>query len=92
MTREVLFFTAPWCEPCRQAAPIFSEVVAEFDVVARFVDVDLSPDLADTYSIDRLPTILVRADADRASILTGSRPKAEMRTFIANALGSAMNR
>ncbi|MGO1401565.1 MAG: thioredoxin family protein [Flaviflexus sp.] len=86
MTCEVLFFTAPWCDPCRQAAPIFSEVVAELGVTARFVDVDLDPDLADRVGVDMLPTVAIRTDGTVSGTLTGSRPKAELRSFIQDSL------
>lgn len=89
MSCEALFFTAPWCDPCHQAAPIFSEVTRELDLPASIIDVDLTPDLADRFGVESLPTIVVASDDNAHGILEGSRPKAELRAFLHAAIGSA---
>lgn len=92
MTSEVFFFTAPWCDPCRQAAPIFSEVAVELKVTSSIVDVDLTPDLADRFGVKRLPTIVVARDGELVSIVEGSRPKAELREFLRASLDQGVSR
>ncbi|MBM9432170.1 thioredoxin family protein [Flaviflexus equikiangi] len=87
MSCEALFFTAPWCNPCRQAAPIFSEVMREANLPSTIVDVDLTPDLADRFGVERLPTLVIVSDGVLRGSLTGSRPKAEVRSFVDSALG-----
>ena len=53
-------FWAPWCAPCRMLGPTIdklAEEVGDKAVVAK-VDVDQSPDIAQRYGINTIPTIL----------------------------------
>lgn len=87
MSCEALFFTAPWCDPCHQAAPIFSEVTRELNIPASIIDTDLSGDLADGYGVESLPAVVVVCEDQDPSILVGSRPKAELRDFLRRVTG-----
>lgn len=88
MSCEALFFTAPWCDPCHQAAPIFSEVTRELGLDASIVDADLTPNLADRFGVESLPTVVVVCDGEVRDSLTGTRPKAELRSFLRNSVGA----
>lgn len=56
----VIYFSAPWCGPCRAFAPVFDEVKAEL-VTMDFVkvDTDQNPDLAAKYDIKSIPTTVI---------------------------------
>lgn len=72
------YFTASWCQPCQQAAPIVAELVAELGVACEFVDIDADPDLADRYDITELPTLVYDAGTHQTSLI-GTYPKAIFR-------------
>lgn len=80
-------FWAPWCRPCKQLAPILSELDTELTGVARVVriDTDANTRVADTYGISSLPTLLVFAAGEVITALVGSRPKNALRDAIRDA-------
>lgn len=52
-------FWAEWCGPCKMLSPILEELSSEqtdFEIVK--CDVDNNPDLAKTYGIRGIPTVL----------------------------------
>ena len=69
-------FWAAWCGPCRALAPIFEQLSEQFDSKAKFVkvNVDECPDIAGTYRIMNIPTMLLFKDGDVAEKLIGLRP------------------
>ncbi len=57
-------FYADWCQPCRALAPTVHELAREFDgrVLVGKVNVDDNQDLARTYGINSIPSLLVFRD------------------------------
>jgi len=55
----VIDFTATWCGPCQQIAPIYKEYSNTYDdVVFLKVDVDENPETAANYNVSAMPTFI----------------------------------
>jgi thiol-disulfide isomerase/thioredoxin len=64
---KVKRFTAAWCGPCRQLAPLFEQIQTSFpDVVFETVDVDQDKEQVMEYFITSVPTVIFEKDGKRA--------------------------
>lgn len=52
-------FYASWCGPCKMLAPILEEISKEVDVQICSVDVDDNFDLAKSYGVMSVPTLIL---------------------------------
>ncbi len=73
-------FWAPWCGPCRAFGPIFEKSsTANPDVIHAKVNTEDEPEIAGTFSIQAIPTLMVLRDGvvlyQQAGALPGSALK-----------------
>ena len=75
----LLDFWATWCGPCRMVAPIVEQIAEEFDdVLVGKIDVDTEMELAASFGIISIPTLIVMKDGKAVNTAVGYRPKADI--------------
>jgi thioredoxin 2 len=70
-------FWAPWCAPCRAAAPVVEAFARENagKVIALKVNTDENPAVSNTYAIQGIPTFIVFRGGQVAARQSGAMPK-----------------
>lgn len=73
-------FWATWCGPCKTLAPVIEEIAGEFEgrVKVGKVNVDDEPELAASFGIASIPTVLVIENGKVKNMSVGYRPKEEI--------------
>ncbi|MFI6574394.1 thioredoxin family protein [Nocardiopsis sp. NPDC050513] len=68
-------FTADWCPPCRQLAPVLESVARELRDRMRVVriDVDRNPRTTASYGVLSMPTMLVFQGGEPVRSMVGAR-------------------
>jgi thioredoxin 1 len=73
-------FWAEWCGPCKMIGPLIEELSTEMDgqAVIGKLNVDENPDIAATYGIRSIPTLLIFKGGEIVDKIVGAVPKASI--------------
>ena len=76
-------FFATWCGPCKMVAPTVEEIADEHDeyTVVK-IDVDEAPELASSFDIVSIPTLIVMKDGKVADKAVGVRTKEQILSML----------
>lgn len=69
-------FYADWCGPCRMVSPIIDEIANERpDVLVCKVNVDDEAELAQSFDVSSIPTLVVMKNGEVVNTSIGARAK-----------------
>ena len=73
-------FWAPWCGPCRMLSPVISEIAEEYGDKIKVckVNVDDEGELAASFNVMSIPTLVVVKNGKVTNSAVGVRPKAQI--------------
>ncbi len=76
----VVDFWASWCNPCRMLAPVIEDIADELDGRAEVfkVDVDEAGDIAASYGVMSIPTVMIFVGGEEKERVVGYRGKEEL--------------
>ncbi len=79
----ILYFTADWCNPCKQTRPIVEELNRE-QIMAKFfiIDVDSEIEMAKDFEIRSVPTFVVMKDNLEIHRTTGAKTRQQLEELI----------
>lgn len=77
-------FWAPWCSPCRVIAPVIEELASENAGALKVgkINVDESPNLAASYGVNSIPTLMIFKNGEVVDRFVGLQPKSRLQNAI----------
>lgn len=77
-------FWAPWCNPCMRAAPIVDEFASEVvgKVKVGKINIDEEPELAQTFGVMTIPTMMVFKDGKQVGKRIGLCSKEDLKNLV----------
>ena len=70
--KQVIYFGAEWCGPCRSIKPRLQESLREEKLSIRYVDVDQSPQMASDYLVKSIPTVVLVENGEVTKRVVGT--------------------
>ena len=81
-------FWANWCGPCRMIAPLIEQLAEKYDGKVKVckADVDENAELASSYGVSSIPTLLIFKNGEVVAQRIGSASMPVLEAFIADNL------
>ncbi|MFO8015465.1 MAG: thioredoxin [Candidatus Woesearchaeota archaeon] len=87
--KAIVDFWAEWCGPCKMLGPVFEELSKDFEGKIDFfkLNVDEGGDLAQEYSVQGIPCLIVMDDGKEIDRIVGLLPKEKLKEKIESIIG-----
>jgi len=79
--KNVFYFTADWCVPCKKTRPVVEELKKE-GFQFQMIDVDYEQFLAKQFQVKSIPTFILLEDGKELDRVTGAQTRKELENFI----------
>ena len=86
--KSLVDFWAPWCGPCRIISPIIEDLSKEMKDIKFFkLNVDNNNDIAESYGVMGIPTLILFKDGKEVGRMIGVNSKEAIETKINAVIG-----
>jgi len=75
-------FYADWCGPCKMLEPVVETLAGETDATVAKVDVDANQQLAQSYGVRGVPTLVLFADGEQVEEIVGVQGEEQLRSLV----------
>jgi len=84
-------FWASWCGPCKMVAPEFDRLASSNvgKLIVAKVNTEVLPNIAQRYTIQAIPTMILFASGDEVQRTSGAMPAKAIQQFVDNSLRGA---
>jgi len=80
---NVFYFTADWCQPCKNIKPIIKEINRDKSGLKfHMIDADIEQELVQKFKIQSLPTFIIINQGKEIQRLTGLQTKEKLQEFL----------
>lgn len=82
-TTSILFFSAPWCIPCKNFYPTLVKLSEEFGEINFLkIDVDESPEIPQEFGVKSIPTLVFLREGEFIDTVIGVQSLEKLRYTI----------
>ena len=79
--KEILQFSANWCQPCKALSPRMEKLKSEGKINYRKIDVDQNQDLSIKYGVRNIPTLILLENGEVKNRVTGVQSEQQIINF-----------
>lgn len=79
MKKEILYFSAEWCGPCKTLAPRMERLSNQINY--RKIDVDQNQELSSEFGVRNIPTLILIQDGEAINRLVGLQSEETILNF-----------
>ena len=79
MKKEILYFSAEWCGPCKTLAPRMERLSNQINY--RKIDVDNTQELSSEFGVRNIPTLILIQDGEAINRLVGLQSEQDILNF-----------
>jgi thioredoxin 1 len=79
MKKEILYFSAEWCGPCKTLAPRMERLSNQINY--RKIDVDNNQELSSEFGVRNIPTLILIQDGEAINRLVGLQSEQDILNF-----------
>ena len=59
MDKGIIYFTAPWCEPCRLLGPVMEQLTKQYNIPVKKINTDYDAIATEQYNVKSVPTLII---------------------------------
>ncbi|QLH83456.1 thioredoxin [Halosimplex pelagicum] len=75
-------FHADWCGPCKALEPVVERIAETTAATVAKVDVDANQQLASSYGVRGVPTLVLFAGGEQVEQVVGAQPEPQLRALV----------